>query len=65
MKHIKFSGLGLSWSHDYAKKFSQYLREIGYLTRVVQMGEESIVAYSHRDFTLLEAEEALVGMMKD
>jgi hypothetical protein len=65
MKHILFAGLPLHWTREYADSFSKYLREIGYLTRVVQLGDSAVVAYSYRTFSSDEAGEALVALLDE
>ena len=52
---IKFAGLSLSWTVEFAQSYCDKLTEMGFYCKVI----DNLVAYSHRPFFRKEALEVL------
>ncbi len=61
---IKFAGIAQSWNEEQAIKRNKLLQELSYLTKIIVYEENSIIAYSNKPFSLLEAKETLEEMQK-
>lgn len=64
MHHVRFAGLGLSWNQDYAQVFAKYLHEIGYLAKPLDIGKGYVVAYSHKQFSLIDVQANLDALLR-
>jgi hypothetical protein len=64
MNHIKFLGLTLSWDVNRAAIQAKYLKEIGYGTKLVELENRFVVAYSPLDFRHEDAIQALVVLLE-
>ena len=56
---IRFAGMALGWTKQYAVNYGDKLKEMGYCIRIADMGESALIAYSHRTFTMSEMDECL------
>lgn len=59
---IKFAGIAMSWTKEYAQSYLRKLFEMGYNAKCL---EDSIVAYSHKPFSKSEAIESFTALKKD
>lgn len=65
MKHIKFAGLASKWNNAYAKAYAEKLFEMGMFSKSLELSGTFIVAYSHKSFTRLEAENCLAALTEN
>lgn len=62
---IKFAGIAQFWNEEQAIKRNKLLQELGYLTKIIDYEQFSLIAYSHNSFTVLEAKQVLEEMQED
>lgn len=59
---IRFAGISLNWTEDYARSYSKKLKEMDYAVRILQYDTSFLIAYSHRSFSQKEADTCLESL---
>jgi hypothetical protein len=59
---ILFAGIAFSWTQEYASSYAAKLREMGHCVRLASQSNRFLIAYSHRQFSLNEMQEALTSL---
>jgi len=54
-KDIRFLGLADSYDQDRARQSALHIIEVGYFAKVLVLGRRSVIAYSHKPFTVKES----------
>jgi hypothetical protein len=60
---IRFAGIALEWTKEYAARYAAKLKEMGYCIRLAE-AKSHLIAYSHRSFTTSEMEECLAALLE-
>ena len=56
---IRFAGMTLGWTEEYAKNYASVLKEMGYCIRITPAGPSFLIAYSYKTFNVSEMQECL------
>jgi hypothetical protein len=62
---IRFAGMALRWSEEYAASYAAKLKEMGYYVRIAPAPDSSLIVYSYKPFTKAEMEESLASLEKE
>lgn len=55
MIKLRFAGIALKWTYEFAKDYADKLFEMGYEAKVIDVNEEHIVAYGYQAFGKADA----------
>ena len=62
---IRFAGISLKWTEQYAQSYAKKLKEMDYAARVMKVGDTCLIAYSHKSFSQMEADACLSLLQKE